>query len=216
MNTRRRYVGATGIVALTALFGILFADQLPEQVAMHFGPEGQPDDYMAKPYALALLPALQLILLGVFAALPRLDPLGENIREFRRAYDAFVVLMIAFLGYVHGLVVLWNVGSGFSVLTALVPAIAVVYFAIGSVVERAEQNWFVGFRTPWTLSNEQVWDDTHAIGASLMKGAAVITLGGLLFPEYALEFIVGPVVVVAVVTTVYSYWDYRQVSTSRA
>jgi hypothetical protein len=49
-----------------------------------------------------------------------------------------------------------------------------------------------------------------------MKGAAVITLGGLLFPSYAVGFIAVPAALVAPVATAYSYWDYRRVTGGEA
>lgn len=91
---------------------------------------------------------------------------------------------------------------------------AVLYYAVGALAEQAEQNWSVGFRTPWTLSSEAVWTDTHALAGKLMRAAAVLTLGGLALPEYALPFLAGPVALVALFATVYSYWDYRRLDGS--
>jgi uncharacterized membrane protein len=63
---------------------------IPTEVAIHFGPSGTPDDYASEPVALALLPAL----LGLFALLPRIGPLGENIEAFRESYDGFVLVTL--------------------------------------------------------------------------------------------------------------------------
>lgn len=216
MQSRRQLLAEVAVVAVTALVGLAFLDQLPTEVAIHFGPGGSPDDYAARSVALALIPALQIGMVALFAALPRIDPLGENLREFGRAYDGFVLVLLGFLGYVHALVVLWNAGYDLAVTPALAPAIAVFYYAVGALVEDAEQNWFVGFRTPWTLSDEQVWADTHAIAGKLMRGAGVLTLGALVLPEYAMAFLIGPVAAVAVFATAYSYWDYRQIEAAAA
>ncbi len=195
---------------MTAVAGLAAFNRLPAQTAIHFGSGGRPDSYVSKPAALAMIPAVQLVILCIFSIIPRVDPLGENIQDFRRAYDTFVILLIGFLGYIHGLTLLWNVGFEVAVIRALVPANAVLYYAIGEVLESAEQNWFVGIRTPWTLSNEEVWEDTHALGGRLMKAAAVVTLGGFLFPDFAVLFLAVPVTAVAVFATAYSYWDYRR------
>jgi len=212
MDARRRNLAGAAIIAVTGLIGVALFGRLPEQVAIHFGPSGQPDNYVGKPFALTILPALQAVMLGLFAVLPRIDPLGENIKEFHEAYNGFVVVLLGFLGYIHGVLLLWNIGYEFAVMQAVVPAVAVLYYIIGIVMERAEQNWFVGIRTPWTLSNEEVWQDTHALGGKLFKIAAVLALGGLVFPRYAVWFIAAPVALVAAAMTVYSYWDYRRVT----
>jgi uncharacterized membrane protein len=212
MDARRRNLLGAGIIAVTGLAGVALMGRLPEQVAIHFGPSGQPDNYVAKQVALVLVPVFQAVMLGMFAALPRIDPLGENIRKFQRAYDRLVVVIVGFLGYIHVILLLWNIGYRFDVLQATSPAVAVLYYIIGVVMERAEQNWFVGIRTPWTLSNEQVWQDTHALGGVLFKISGLLALGGLVLPRYGVVFVAAPAVLTAVVTTVYSYWDYRRVT----
>jgi uncharacterized membrane protein len=45
---------------------------------------------------------------------------------------------------------------------------------IGNVMGKLRPNHVVGFRIPWTLANERVWDQTHRFG-----GKALV-LGGIL------------------------------------
>jgi uncharacterized membrane protein len=214
MQSRRQLLAEVALVTVTALVGVAFVEQLPAEVAIHFGSEGQPDDYASESVALATIPAVQAGMVALFAVLPRVDPLGENLRQFERAYDGFVLVLLGFLGYVHALVVVWSAGYGASVTLALVPAMAAFYYTLGTLVQDAERNWFVGFRTPWTLSNEEVWADTHTVAGKLMRVAAVLTLGALALPGYAIAFLAGPVVAVALFATAYSYWDYRRIEVS--
>lgn len=75
--------------------------------------------------------------------------------------------------------------------------------------ERAEQNWFVGIRTPWTLSSEAVWRRTHDRAGPLFKFAGLLALGALAVPSLAVAFVVVPVVAVSLYAIVYSYVVYR-------
>ena len=52
-----------------------------------------------------------------------------------------------FLSYVHGLVLLWNLGVRPPIGAALAPGLAAVLYASGALVERAEPNWIAGVRT---------------------------------------------------------------------
>ena len=214
MNLNDRNVLGAAIVALTGIAGVLLMGDLPEQVAIHFGPGGQPDSYVGKNVALVFLPLIQAALVATFAVLPRIDPLGDNIREFGRAYDLLALSLVGFVGYTHVVVLLWNAGYAFGVAQAVAPAVAVLYYVIGTVLETAERNWFVGIRTPWTLSDEQVWDDTHALGGVLFKIIAVPALVAAVVPRYTVVLIAVPAVLVAVGTAAYSYWDYRRVETA--
>ena len=72
-------------------------------------------------------------------------------------------------------------------------------------------NWFVGIRTPWTLSSEEVWDKTHEIGGRLFKVCGVLALGGVLVGGWmALLLTVAPVMAAVMYLFYYSYVEYRK------
>jgi len=56
----------------------------------------------------------------------------------------------------------------------MVPALGILFYYCGILIENAKRNWFIGIRTPWTLSNEKVWERTHKIGGKLFKIAGLI------------------------------------------
>ncbi|MEK7202903.1 MAG: SdpI family protein [Patescibacteria group bacterium] len=68
----------------------------------------------------------------------------------------------------------------------------------------------IGIRTPWTLSSDLVWEKTHKIGGKLFKITGVIAFVGIFFQSYALFFIFIPVILVAIYTIVYSYFEYQK------
>ena len=68
------------------------------------------------------------------------------------------------MAYVYGLSVGYNLGWRFNFLRLLAPALGVLFYGIGVLMGKARLSWFAGIRTPWTLSNEEVWDRTHEMG----------------------------------------------------
>ena len=149
-------------------------------------------------------PALKAAVLGLFAALPRIDPLGESVEEFREQYYTFVIPAVSLLTTVHLLVLAWNAGYRFEPMQTLAPAIGVLFYSAGIPLERAERNWFVGIKTPWTLSSDDVWKRTHERAGPLFRLAGVVAMLGSFVPAYAVLLIVAPVAAVAAYTTVYS------------
>lgn len=207
--TRRTLLGAA-ILAVAAVGTVLVYPDLPAEMAIHFDAGGEPDSYLARPFAAALLPALGFGMLGLFAVIPRLDPLGENFAAFERYYDLVVVVTVAILAYVHALVLGYNLGYRFEIERLLAPVLAVAGVTFGYVVENAKQNWFVGIRTPWTLSDEEVWAETHERSGVLFKLAGLIALLAVPFPEYFVYLAIAPLALAALVPTVYSYVLYRR------
>jgi uncharacterized membrane protein len=207
----RRTVGGLIIVLISAVLSAGTAPALPEQMTTQWNAAGAADGTMSKPAVLVGGPSLVLGIVLLFESIPRIDPLAENIDSFQTAYDAAAILVAGFLAYVHGFVVAWNLGYEISVQQALSPALAVLYVAVGFLMEHAERNWFVGIRTPWTLSSEAVWRHTHDRTAILFKIAGAVALGGLVVPAYFVYFVAVPAAAIALFATVYSYLDYRRV-----
>jgi uncharacterized membrane protein len=177
---------------------------MPTEMAIHWNASGDVDGTTSRTLALALIPGISAITLVFFLALPHVDP-RDSYDSFRFAYDALAVTTLGVLAYVHAVVVVVNAGFEVDVLQALAPAIGAIYVVAGYVTERAEQNWFVGVRTPWTLEDEAVWRRTNDAVATVLKAGGVVAATGLLVPAYALVLVAAPAVVAAVASVAYSY-----------
>jgi uncharacterized membrane protein len=214
METKHRFGLAAAFVVVAGVVSVLFWSEVPEQMATHWNAAGEVDERMGKTVGLALIPGLSAVLLAMFAVLPRIDPLGENIAAFRATYDWFVVVFTAYMTALHAGIVAFNLGYEFDFILLVVAGVAALFWVVGVVLERAERNWFVGIQTPWTLSSDEVWRRTHELGARLFKLCAVLALVGAVVSEYAIYFLVGPAIATAVVTFVYSYVIYERLDES--
>jgi len=199
-----------GIIILSFAIGIYYYPQMPEKLASHWNAHGQVNGYMSKFWGLFLMPIISVGMLLLFIFIPRIDPLKSNIQEFRKHYDGFVVLIMVFLFYLYLLTIFWNSGYTFNMTTFLSPALAVLFYYSGILIENARRNWFIGIRTPWTLSSDKVWDKTHKIGGKLFKIAGVFSLLAIFFESYAIYLIVVPVIIVSIYTVVYSYIEFQK------
>lgn len=208
---RARDVITGSIVALVALLSAIYAPRLPGELAVHFDAAGEPDNFLSKEFFLAGYVLLAVGVAALFAGLPHIDPLGENFEEFQAVYDATAVVTVGFIAYIYGLVLAYNSGFEFGMIQATAPATGVFYLLLGLLVHRAEQNWFVGIQTPWTLSDERVWDRTHEHAAPLFAVAGILSFGAVLFPAYALFLLTGPITAVSLWSIVYSFVIYRRV-----
>lgn len=135
----------------------------------------------------------------------------ENIKKFIRYFDNFVILIFLFLFYIHLLTILWNLGIIFDILQMLAPAFGILFYYAGVLTENAKRNWFIGIRTPWTISNEKVWNKTHKIGGKLFKIAGLIAIFGIFLPDYEIFLIIVPVILASIYSVVYSYFEYKKV-----
>lgn len=207
---RKTAAAITGLVFLSFILSIYFYPQVPEQMATHWNSQGEVNGYMPKLWGLFFLPLVITGLVIMFLVIPKIDPRKENIAKFRKYYDGFIVILIMFMIAVHLQILLWNTGVQINPNAVIPLGIGLLFYYMGILTENAERNWFIGIRTPWTLSSDRVWKRTNRIGGKLFKIAGIVAVIGAFFPEYAIYFILVPVLITAGFTVIYSYMEYQK------
>ena len=112
-STKRTKIIVLALIAAAALAGVLLYPQAPQEMASHWNSQGQVNGYLPKFWGLFLMPIISLAMFLLFALIPKIDPLKENIQKFRKYFDSFVVLIIVFMVYAHALTLFWNFGFRF-------------------------------------------------------------------------------------------------------
>lgn len=210
MNKRLTLICGLFLLAASLILAAYFYPLLPETLASHWDAQGNADDTMPKFWSLFLFPMIIGLLLALCFGLPFLDPLKKNIDTFRATWNALWVVMMAFFFYVFILTLIWHTGTRFNFGQAIVPAVGVLFFAIGTFLTKTKRNWMFGVRTPWTLSSDKVWDKTHKLGSILFKVSGVITILGFLLPEQAIFLAIIPIAATAIITVIYSWVVFYQ------
>jgi len=213
MSTRITLIIVTILIIASTLAGLLLWNQLPDPMASHWGTNDQVNGYMSKFWGVFLMPVITIIMLLMFLVIPSIDPLKANIAQFRDYFNTFIALIVAFMVYVYGLTLVWNLGyTNFRMSTAMLPAMGLLFIFVGVMVGKAKRNFFIGIRTPWTLSSDKVWDETHRVGGKLFIASGILALLGAFFPDYAFWFIMVPILGTALFTVIYSYVVFQRES----
>jgi len=198
------------IIALSVAVTLYYYPHLPDNIPSHWNAAGDINGYMPKIWAVSLMPVIALLMMGLFVLLPKIDPLKRNWPAFRKYYDGMIVVFVLFMSYIHMLVLVAGLGMDYNMVWFMVPAISVLFYYTGILLGNARRNWFVGIKTPWTLSSDGVWNKTHRIGGKMFRASAVIALAGMAFGEWVIWFVIVPALFTAAYTVVYSYVEYRR------
>jgi len=207
---------AFAVVVLSFAMAIYFYPAMPEKMASHWNAGGKVDGYMPKFWGLFLVPVLSLVLAVFFILIPHIDPLKANIEKFRKHYEMFILLFVSFMFYVYMLTILWNLNYVFNFTVFLAPAFGALFYFLGILVENAKQNWFIGIRTPWTMSSEVVWDKTHKLGGKVFKTSGALAALGVFFEDASFFFVIVPVILGSLYLVVYSYLEYQKLGNKKA
>jgi len=211
MNTKTTSIISIILIAIAVIAGVLLWDQLPGQMASHWNANDQVDGTMPKFWGVFLMPLITLGMMALFLIIPNIDPLKANIAQFRESFNLFIVLITAFMLYVHGLTLAWSLGfTNFRMSSAMLPFMGVLFIAIGLMLRKTKRNFFIGIRTPWTLSSDSVWDKTHQLGSVLfMASGAFAIIGGFFGGMTAFWMMFTPLMGSTLFLIVYSYVLYH-------
>ena len=212
MTTRMTTLIVLILITVATIAGVMLWSQFPEQMASHWNQNDLVDGYMSRFWGVFMMPLFSLGLFLLFLVIPQIDPLKANIAQFRGIFNLFITFIIGFMLYIHALTLAWNLGyTGFKMSQAMLPAMGLLFFLIGLMLRQAKRNWFIGIRTPWTLSSDTVWDKTHQLGAILFMASGVLALiGGFLGGMLAFWFLFVPLMGSTLFLLIYSYVLYQQ------
>jgi uncharacterized membrane protein len=211
MSTRNTSIIVLSLIAISIVAGVLLWNQLPDLMASHWNANDQVDGYMPKFWGVFMMPLMVLGMYVLFLVIPGIDPLKANIAQFRGAFNLFIVLISVFMLYIHGLTLAWSLGyQDFKMSAAMLPFMGVLFIFIGYMLRQAKRNFFIGIRTPWTLSSDTVWEKTHQLGSVLfMVSGALAFIGSFLGGELAFWLFFVPLMGSALFLVIYSYILYR-------
>ena len=212
MSTRTTTIVSLLLIVAATLAGVLLWDKFPAQMASHWDANDQVNGYMSRFWGVFLMPIVSLGMLALFLFIPNIDPLKANIAQFRGTFNVFIAFLTGFMLCIHVLTLLWNLGyTNVGIGKSMMPAMGLLFIIIGSMLRKAKRNFFIGIRTPWTLSSDTVWDKTHQLGAVLFMASGVLAfIGGLIGGLTAFWMLFVPLIGSTIFLLIYSYVLYQR------
>lgn len=199
------------LILLSLALSAYFYQHFPARVPTHWNFRGEVNGYSSRAVAAFLSPAFLAGLYLLFWFLPYLDPRREQYAVFAGAYHGFKELLLAFLFVVFALAGL--AGLGYSVdMNFWVPLLIGVLFGVmGWLLAQIKTNWFIGIRTPWTLSSPAVWEKTHRAAGPVFTLAGALMAAVAFLPAGAkAAVLIISLAVLILALPVYSYILYAQ------
>ncbi len=205
MSNKLTLIVSFALILVAAAVGLAFYGQLPDPMPSHWNAAGEVDGYLSRFWGVFLLPLVTAGLTLLLFAVPFIDPLKANIAKFRGLYNAFIVGFVAYMLYVYGLTLAASLGYRFNMTRMLLPVMGLLFIGIGYLLKNAKRNFFIGIRTPWTLSSDTVWEKTHALGAKTFITSGVVILVSAFLGEIGLWLMLAVLMIAIFVPVVYSY-----------
>ncbi|MBT8089315.1 MAG: SdpI family protein [Gammaproteobacteria bacterium] len=210
MTTVRTNVLCLIFIATTIAVAAYLYPSLPEQIPTHWNFEGEVDDYTPKPWGVMIMPLTAVLVFVIMKLIPVISPKGFRTDQFRGVVNIFTVTLVGFMSAIGLLVLLAASGRSVHINEMVFAGVGLLFIVLGNYLGKVRKNFFIGIRTPWTLASDEVWNRTHRLG-----GWIFVLIGFFMFLNAFIRFpegwLIGSIVIVALIPIVYSYVLYRKI-----
>jgi uncharacterized membrane protein len=208
-NTIKSEFFSLAVLIISIAASFYFYAHFPERVITHWNFAGAPDGWSGRAFAAFFFPGILAAMYVLFLVLPRLDPRQERYAEFAKVYNIFRNIILFILAGVYFVASLDNIGFNLNIGIISSVFIGLLFIILGNYLGKIKMNWFIGIRTPWTLSSETVWNKTHRFGGKVfIFCGALMIVAGFLPVAWRLPLFIADIIVLILGTVVYSYFAY--------
>lgn len=164
------------LIVTSLLIELLVYNKLPDLVPVHWNVSGEIDGYGPKIVGAFLTPVIMIFTWGGMKFLPKIDPRKRNYEKFEKSYSIIVNMLITFFFVVH--IVTLGTALGYNIPVGMIVPIIVglLFVVIGNYMPKLKSNFFIGIKTPWTLSSEFSWRKTHRLSSKLFVAAGIVII----------------------------------------
>lgn len=199
-------------ISLLAFLGFVFCtfyygNKLPNEIPIHFNLEGEADGWGSKWIMLALFPVIGVLTYLLLFFVPKIDPKKKFESTYDKPLPQFRSLLMIMLFGIELIALKSAISEQLNPqwLTGLI--VALVFVGFGNFMNSIKPNYFIGFRTPWTLENAEVWKLTHRLVSKIWVFGGIIYL--VLMPGLTnLELMIGLGILLilgVILPVIYSY-----------
>lgn len=189
-------------------FSAIPADAL---IASHWNLAGEADRFAPRDYILIGLPALAVLLSLVFLAVPLIDPRKEHVEKSRGLFLTAWIGAIGVIAAAHAAIVSDAALGLVAPPKVILGAVGALFVVLGNYMAKSRSSWFIGLRTPWTMTSENAWIAANRTSGYLFVLTGVGTIGAAFLSDAGMTatILIAGALTAAVAGIVVSYFAWR-------
>lgn len=207
-NNKFKLIIASVITVIPSVFGMVFWNKLPDIFPIHWGVDGNPDNFSSKPFAVFAIPIIMLVLFWVCIIATALDK--KNSGQNRKAIG-MVIWIVPFISlFSNGMIYSTVLGKSFDIFVLMPIILGLMFALIGNYLPKCKQNFTLGIRVKWTLESEENWNATHRFTGKLWVIGGLVIMLCVFLPNKISFFVMFLIIfILAIIPFIYSYKYYK-------
>ncbi len=197
------------ILAIPFAYAASIYPSLPDTIPTHFNIKGEADGFGEKSSVFlgpGIMAAVGLFTFFLLSNIKNFDPKrfkSEDDGMFKK-FALFIVIFMSIMG----LIITYSATNhSINITKLLLPFLGLVFAIMGWYMPKLHQNYFAGFKLPWTLENVDNWNATHQLAGKVwLYGGIIEAIGTLVLPSVpAFVVFITCTAVMVLIPTIYSY-----------
>ena len=194
------------------IYLITIWNDLPDIVPTHFNLAGEADGWSSKQFLIFLPGSLGIGMYFLMLVLPQIDP-KHNLSLEDNKYYGIRFMMAVFFSILTTYILYTSLAGKISNTPILFGFIGGLFAVLGNYFKDMKPNYYIGIRTPWTLEDERVWNNTHRFGSKVwIFGGIILLFSSILIKnkDIFFPFFIISTLLITFIPIIYSYIDYKR------
>jgi uncharacterized membrane protein len=200
-------------IALPIAYAAYLYPHLPNTIPTHFNIRGEADGFGGRDSIFlgpGIMGATSLFVFFLLTNIKSFDPKRYK-EEDNGLFKKIALFMVGFLSALSIIITYSSSSPSVNATKLILPLIGLSFAAMGLYLPKIHQNYFAGFKLPWTLENVDNWNETHKLAGTIWL------YGGLFQAVSTISLSSGPgficfmiaIAVMVIIPTIFSYRMFK-------
>ena len=136
---------------------------------------------------------------------------NQSQRSNKNVINLFLVAILLFMLIVQMATTAIALGAHIDITIVISLALSLLFIFTGNYMGKLRRNFWGGIRTPWSLTNETVWERTHRLAGILFVVGGLLGIVVSFIPFMRLYGIIVIALAASFIPAIYSYVVYQRV-----
>ena len=202
------------LLAIPFSFAAYLYPSLPQTIPTHFNIKGEADGFGERSTIFlgpSILSGVGLFTFLLLSNIKNFDP-KKLKTEDEGMFKKLALFLVAFMSLLGLIITFASTAPKLNITNLLLPLLGISFAIMGWYMPKIHQNYFAGFKLPWTLENVDNWNETHKVAGKIwIYGGIIQAMGTLILPSVAafIVFITSTFIMV-IIPTVFSYRMFKR------
>lgn len=195
-------------ILLPMVFGLIVWNKLPEQIATHWGADGNVNGWSNRSFAVFALPLF--IFLTHWFCIFCTSRDSKNKSQSKKVFGMVLWICPITSLVANGMIYATALGKTIDMNFIVYLLTGLFFVIIGNYLPKCKQNYTIGIRVKWALENEENWNATHRFSGKVWAIGGVLMMGCSFIPEEISMYVfIALILVLSILSVGYSYYYFK-------